>query len=355
MRIPSSLSALLLLLCLPLTAGAQKLVAEQTTVDVGRTGYQQPVTAVFEFRNKSMRKLKIVAVRPDCYCTTVDYPKGDIGANDKFQIRMTYDAQQLGHFDKQAAVVTNAASQPTYITMKGVVLANYQDFSALYPVAMGDLLLDKEELEFDDINRGDMPQQRLTIHNNGTRACKPILMHLPSYLTATMTPAQLAPGHTGTMTVTLNSTLLRDYGLTQTPVYLAANPGDKVSQDHAVMVSAVLLPSFAGMTEAQQKYAPKMTLTKETVDIRFDGKKKKNDVIEIQNIGRTDLNISSLQLFTRGLKVSLAKRVLKPGEKTTLKITALRDDLRKVRGRPRILMITNDPAKPKVTITITAK
>ena len=33
----------------------------------------------------------------------------------------------------------------------------------------------------------------------------------------------------------------------------------------------------------------------------------------------------------------------------------MRDDLQKVRTQPRILMITNDPQKPKVTITINAK
>ena len=67
---------------------AQRLIAEKLTVDVGKTGYEQPVTAVFNFRNKSSRKLRIVSVRPDCNCTVVDYPKGDIA--DKFQVKMTW-------------------------------------------------------------------------------------------------------------------------------------------------------------------------------------------------------------------------------------------------------------------------
>ncbi len=39
---------LFLLTLFPLTATAQKLVAEKTTIDVGRTGYQMPITATFE-------------------------------------------------------------------------------------------------------------------------------------------------------------------------------------------------------------------------------------------------------------------------------------------------------------------
>jgi hypothetical protein len=332
---------------------AQKLTIEKTTIDVGRTGYQQPITAVFEFRVKGSKKVRIKEVRPDCNCTKVEYPKTDQG--DKFQIRMTYDARQLGHFDKQAAIVTNATSKPFYIRMKGIVLREYQDLSKNYPITMGNLLLDHSDLEFDDINRGDQQVQVIHIYNGDTKVAQPNLMHLPPYLTATMVPERLGPGRAGTMTVTLNSNQLHDYGLTQSAVYLAENPGDTVSADHEIGVSAVLLPSFMGMTTAQKQYAPKMLLSKTTVDILFNGKSKKRDIIEITNKGRTELDISSLQLFTGGLKVSLGKSKLQPGEKTTLKITAMRDELKKVRTRPRILMITNDPDKPKVTITINAK
>lgn len=343
-----------LLLAMGITsASAQKLIIEKTTIDVGRTGYQQPVTAVFDFRVKGSKKVRIQAVRPDCSCTKVEYPTAAQG--DKFQIRMTYDARQLGHFDKQAAVVTNATSKPFYIRMKGVVLRDYQDLSKNYPITMGNLLLDHSELEFDDINRGDQQVQLIHIYNSGTKACQPNLMHLPAYLTASMSPERLASGRAGTLTVTLNSAHLHDYGLTQSSVFLAENPGDIVSADHEIGVSAVLLPSFLGIAAAQKQYAPKIQLSKTTVDIAFNGKAKKKDAIEITNTGRTELDISSLQLFTGGLKVSLGQSKLKPGEKTELKITALRDELKKVRTRPRILMITNDPDHSKVTITINAK
>jgi len=344
-----------MVLLLPLCTQAQKLIVEKTTVDVGKTGYEQPVTAVFEFYNKKVRHLRIEDVRPDCYCTVLDYPRGEIAVGEHFRVTMTYDAKQLGHFDKQAALVTTGSSKPIYLRMKGVVLADYQDVSGTFPIEMGDLLIDRNELEFDDVNKGDHPMQVLNIYNNGTRVFEPNLMHMPKYLTATMTPERLAPGHAGRLEVTLNSAYLHDYGLTQQSVFLAAYPGDKVNPDREITVSAVLLPSFANMTDTQRAYAAKIQLSRESVDIRFDGKKKKTEVIDITNNGRTDLNISSMQMFTRGLKISLGKRRLQPGESTRLKITALRDDLQKVRVRPRVLMITNDPAKPKVTITINAK
>lgn len=342
---------LLMLAALPVAA--QKLVGEQTTVDVGRTGYESPITAVFEFRNKSYRKLKISEVIPDCYCTSIEYPKEPIGAHDKFQIKMTYDARQLGHFDKQAAVVSNGTTEPVYIRMTGEVLADYIDFARSYPIEMGSLRIDKDEMEFDDINRGDVQVQELHIYNNSNKACYPNLMHMPDYLTAIATPERLEKASEGKITVTLNSAKLRDYGLTQTTIYLAANPGDKVSHDHAIGVSAVQLPSFDGMTLGAN--APHIQLSKETVDFNFEGKTKKSDVITITNTGQSELKITSLQLFTGGLKVSLNKRSVLPGQAAKLKIKAYRDDLKKARLRPRILMIVNDPNKSKVTININAK
>ena len=334
--------SLLLLAALPVAA--QKLVSVKTTVDAGVTGYQQPITAVFEFQNKSHRKLRISKVVPDCNCTIVDYPTGDIGGNDKFQIRMTYNARQLGHFDKQAAIVSNGSS-----------LAELQEFTGSYNIEMGELRLDKSELEFDDINRGDVQQQVIHLYNSGSRVLQPNLMHLPAYLTAVTSPETLSPGRAGKITVTLNSDKLHDYGLTQTSVYLAAKLGEKVSRDKEIPVSAVLLPSFEGQSKQLLHNPARLQLSEETVDIHFEGKSKKTEIIDVTNVGQSELNITSLQMFTSGLKISLGKRKLQPGESTKLKITALRDDLQKVRTRPRILMIVNDPQKPKVTITINAK
>ncbi len=341
--------SLLLLAALPVAA--QKLIIEKTTVDIGRMGYQKPATAVFECQNKSNRRLRIEDVKPDCYCTTVDFPRGDIGSGDKFQIRMTYNGRQLGHFNHQAAVYTNADAKPFYITMTGVVLEHYVDLSGNYPVKMGDLCLSTEDVEFDDVNKGDEPEHVLRIYNNGTQTYRPNLMHLPSYLTAQVQPEVLRPDDEGVIILKLQSSKLHDYGLTQTSVYLAGNPGDKVSPDHEISISTILLPAFAEVPHNPAR----IQLSRESVAIDFAGKSKKTEVIEITNAGHSTLNISSLQMFTPGLRISLGKRQLAPGETTKLKITAMRDDLQKVRTQPRILMITNDPQKPKVTITINAK
>ena len=340
---------------LPFTASAQKIKVIDGEVNCGPVGYESPVTAVFELKNESGKKLRISDVKVSCGCTVVDYPRTDISGNSTFQIRMTYDSRQLGHFVKQAAVYSNGSQKPVMLKMKGVVMAEMQDYSGEYAYSIGDLRIDKNELEFDDVNRGEQPVQEIHIVNAGTTTCQPNLMHLPPYLKAHMAPEQLAPGRAGKMTVTLDSELLNAFGLTQTTIYLAENPGDKISKTNDIVVSAVLLPSFANISESERIRAPHLTLSADHLDFDFNGRQKQKGEIILTNKGKTTLTISSLQMFTVGLKVTLSKRELKPGESTKLKITGINKDLKKVRTKPRVLMITNDPDNPKVVITVNVK
>jgi hypothetical protein len=57
-------------------------------------------------------------------------------------------------------------------------------------------------------------------------------------------------------------------------------------------------------------------------------------------------------MFTAGMQISLGKSKLAPTETTKLKIQIDSEELKKQKSRPRILMITNDPKKPKVMIEI---
>jgi len=331
---------------------AQRLAVIKGTVECGNVEYNQPTKAVFELKNKGFRRLRLEDVRTSCGCVLVDYPKEDIGAGDRFNITVTYDARQLGHFEKLVRIVSNADKSPVYLTMRGVVREDVVDVKE-FPFTLGDIATDKNDLEFDDVNKGDTPKQVMHIRNTGTKVLEPNMMHLPPYLSATVTPQYLRPGQSGKVEVTLSSDKLRDYGLTQTSIYLGNTLGEKVSDDNEVTVSAVLLPGFDN--SADRSFAPKAVLSAKQIDIEFGGKPKRSGEIVISNSGKSALKISSLQMFTSGLKVTLGKREIAPGEQTKLKVTCNREQLMKARSKPRVLMITNDLGMSKVTIDINCK
>lgn len=338
-----------------LDAMAQRISAKNEIIDCGNVLYESPVTVKFELTNKG-NELNIDQVRVSCGCTTVDYPRQTIHRGDPFTVTATYDARQLGHFEKEVALFCNSSTKPFYLKMRGVVVEEANDFTGNFSYKVGGLMVDKNDVEFDDVNRGDYPVQLIHIRNNTPETVSPVIMHLPSYITATVSPTHIAPGKTGVASLKLDSRKLRNLGLTQTSVFLGKKPGEKVSLDKEISVSAVLLPDFDNMSETQLANAPKINLSETTLDLgSFGDKSSKSGIIFIENTGRSELDIRSMQMFTSGMSVKLNKSKLKPGEQAKLKITVNKKLLRSARSKPRVLMITNDPTQPKVVVKVKVK
>lgn len=336
-----------------LAVSAQKIEAINKIIDCGQTTYQSPATAEFEIKNRSNHALHIVDVRMSCGCTDVEYPHEAIPADGKFIVRVTYDAQTLGHYDKLVDIYTDDSEKPLMLRMRGHVVREIVDFSGKYDFLLGNVQSDCNDIEFDDVNRGERPQKKIHIRNTTGETIQPVVMHLPDYLIADVSPSKIAPGHDGIVTMTLDSKRLNDMGLTQTSVFLGAFPGDRVSREKEVSVSAVLLPKFDNLSASQLANAPRLSLSTTELDLgAFNGKKKLKGEIVIRNDGKSVLKIKSLQMFTVGLQVSLNKQKLQPGESAKMKITAEERLIKTARSKPRVLMITNDPNLPKVTIKI---
>lgn len=348
-----SFIAATILLFASLSANAQKIEAVNNVVDCGQTVYQSPTTAEFEIKNKSNHAIHIVDVRMSCGCTNVDYPKDEIPADSKFTVRVTFDGKTMGRYDKLVDIYADNSEKPLLLRMRGQVVREIVDFGGKYDFTLGSIQSDCNDIEFDDVNRGDRPQKKIHIRNTASETAQPVVMHLPDYLTAEVSPSKIAPGHSGVVTITLDSKRLKDMGLTQTSVFLGGFPGDRVSHEKEISVSAVLLPKFDNLTKTQLANAPRLYLSTKELNLgAFNGKKKLKGEVVIRNDGKKVLNIKNLQMFTVGLQVSLNKQKLQPGESAKIKVTAEERLLKTARSKPRVLMITNDPNQPKVTINI---
>ena len=125
-------------------------------------------------------------------------------------------------------------------------------------------------------------------------------------------------------------------------------------RDNEIYVSATLLPEQT-YTADQLAAAPELHIDSTAIDMgALNGKKRLKRELVITNTGKSTLTISALQVYNPGLGVSLGKRNLKPGESDKLKIT-VNANTHYFKGRRRVLLISNDPAHPKVVIDITVK
>lgn len=346
-----------ILVCTVLAAYAQpKITFDREKQDLGYILWRTPTTVTYTFTNTGDKPLVISNVTASCGCVDVDWTRQPIPAGGKGTISAVFDAEAIGHFYKEVGVYCNAHAMPVYLEFNGEVTADAKNYSFTHPYGFGSVRLNQEEIEFENVNKGDRPEFTILVANTSSKTYAPVLMHLPPYLSAKATPEVLGRGKNGKIVVTLDTDKLPKLGITRTSVYLSRFPGDKVGSDNEIPVSVVLLPDFSTMTEQQKNNPPQIALS--TTRLEFPPLKlnqKKSQNVVITNTGKSDLVIQDMQVFNIALEVKLKKTVLKPGESTKMKITVLAENLPRVKGIPRVLMITNDPAKPSVTVRVKAK
>lgn len=347
---------LIALLAVSMTAWSQaKLSFNEKVHDFGTIPRNRPVTVEYVVTNTGNKPLVITDVTVSCACTVAGWTKEPIMPDKTGIVRATFDAKMMGRFHKSVGVYTNALPNLVYLTMKGEVALNPKNYAQTHPYQIGSIRVDKTNIEFPDANKGDKPVVDIYIVNTSNSVYEPVLMHLPPYLKAQAIPAKLNKDQQGVIKLTLDSKKLKDLGLTQTSVYLARFPGDKVGEDNEINVSAVLLPDFSKLTEAERANAPIIKVSESEINMGSLGKDDKaSHTVIVTNTGKSRLEIRELQVFNPAVNVSLKKKYINPGASTKLKVTLHGKGLKKMKHSPRVLMITNDPAQPKVMIKLKA-
>ena len=144
---------------------AQHVSVKNDMIDVGQIKFQNAASADFEIKNVSNKAIYIRELLTSCGCVVGDYPQEIIRRDSSFVVRLTYDAMQLGHFEKYASIYFNDDTEPTILTLKGVVVEEIVNFEGNYPYKLGELFVDKVNIEFDDVSRGERPFAEIHVKN----------------------------------------------------------------------------------------------------------------------------------------------------------------------------------------------
>lgn len=348
------LLTLYILCTLSLVSWAQpRISTNRDTHQFGQIEWQKPVTVDFIITNTGDKPLVLSNVTVSCACAVADWTKSPIAPGNKGTIRATFDAKQLGRFHKSIGIYSNSTPNLIYLHFVGEVVQKVTDFTNYDLESIGQIMIDKTEIDFPDVHKGQHPTMQLVVVNQSSAPYEPVLMHLPPYLHMTKEPSVLQKGEKGTITLTLDTDRLSDLGLTQTSVYLARFAGDKVSEENEIPVSVVVLPDFSDLSEKDRLNAPVIHLSRTDVDLsdQLEKKTKATYDVTIGNTGKSTLQINKLQVFNPAVGVSLRKSTLAPGEHTRLRITVEKKNLKK-KKQFRILLISNDPVHPKSIIQL---
>lgn len=346
-----SLFSIVFALCL--TAKAQpRIVFSREQIDLGKLIWHNAKEANFTLTNKGNAPLILKAVETGCGCTAAQWDDKPIAPDSSTTIRVRYDAELLGHFTRDIEIYTNERTAPFLLSIFGVVRMEDVDDVSNFAYRDGNLCFNADEIEFDDVNRGDQPEAVVRIFNAGTKSMRPTVMHLPKYLSATVVPTSIHPNRAGKIIFRLNSNLLHNMGLTQTAVYLSAYPGDRIRKTNEINVSTTLLPKVDATKKGGNQ--PQAVLDSTMVNLTMQGKKKVTTELWLTNKGTAPLLIQALQVYNPGISVRINHRKIPAGAQERMRIT-ISATAQTVKGRHRILLITNDPKQPKMVIDINVK
>ena len=80
-----------------------------------------PKTVIFECKNSGNVPLIISSAKGVCGCTNVEFSKDPIQPNEKGFVKATYNAANIGIFNKSITVVANIDEQQIKLNIKGEV------------------------------------------------------------------------------------------------------------------------------------------------------------------------------------------------------------------------------------------
>jgi len=92
------------------------------TIDFGKIKQGVPTKGVFTVTNVSNQPIIIEQANPTCGCTISDYTKEPIAAGKTGVINATFNAANVGHFDKHLTVKFAGIDEVKSITFTGDVL-----------------------------------------------------------------------------------------------------------------------------------------------------------------------------------------------------------------------------------------
>jgi len=274
----------------------------------------------FKFKNNGKQPIIIKNVQSSCGCTTPDWSKTPVMPGKEGFVSAEYDpTDRPGAFSKEITVFNNITNEPITLEIKGDVIPKTKQVEDLYRYNIGDLRLETNHVAFARVFNTEKKSQSVNIINTSD---KPITIGVASsadHLSVDVDPKILKPKQTGKITVTYDASKKQEWSYVIDRVVLSVN--DKPMGGSPLTVSATILEDFSKLSPKELADAPTMDFTEKEFDF---GSIKQGEKIthefSFKNNGKRDLIIRDIQTSC-GCTAVDSKKVIKPGETSTIKAT----------------------------------
>ena len=103
------------------TTSAPVMTFETIVIDYGTIEQNSNGERIFKFKNTGNEPLIITSATGSCKCTVPSYSKEPIKPGETGLITVKYDTKNIGNFEKNITIVSNAKNATIILKIKGTV------------------------------------------------------------------------------------------------------------------------------------------------------------------------------------------------------------------------------------------
>ncbi len=319
---------------------------------------------VFQIKNTGTAPLIISHVQSSCGCAQPEWTSDPIPPGEIGDVVITYSPKNRpGPFRKNVTVYTNAKGGRQRLTIKGEVIPKPTELSVAFHDTIGAIQLEKKEFVFYTVRPKEITTQEIWIRNfsdvNRTLSFENIPAHIK-----VEAPEQLEPHKAERLKVTVDggSVTMKGRQCSKLTWQTRNASGEVVSYD--IPVSVNFIDDFSTLSPSQKNNGPAIKLSTTLLEY---GKLKKNSFlglfgskyaskqVTLTNDGKALLELHSISCDDERVNVTgFKKRMLRPGESITLKLSIRKKDV----SNPMVtalFVVCNDPRGPVRQVKITAE
>ena len=315
------------------------------------------VTHTFEFTNTGALPLIISNVKASCGCTTPNWTKEPVEPGQKGIVTATYNpAGRPGSFTKTITVTSNASSATVRLSISGNVTPKPAKVADKYPVKAGSVGLHNRAVGLSNINYGDSRTAQLKVANIGKEPISVGVKFDEKFVSAGEPVKLDKEGDEGVINLTFNTAEAKTWGSFILNGQLTINGEAQQGEEYRIVLSGNVIEDFSKMREPEKKMAPICEPEGTTVNLGTlkKGTGIKAGKLRIGNQGaKSPLLIRRIVSHSDDLSVKAKKTSLAPGKKTDIVIAVNTDKLDPKPYKRSINIITNDPNRSNVIITVT--
>jgi uncharacterized cupredoxin-like copper-binding protein len=321
----------------------------------------------FKFKNVSDSPIKLIYVKASCGCTTPTWTKDVIPPGGTGEVVASYGAKNRpGSFNKTITVkaaksdaggfvADSNAADVKILTIKGDVTPRVKGVEDWYPQKDGSLRFSTNHINYGKITTKDKPSKDLVIYNEGPKpvTIENVETNGKSYIEFVFNQGKtVKPKDSIRVTVKYDAEKVGDYDFIHDRCTMVTN--DDSSARKTIYVGSTIEPYVGDLTPEQKANAPKASFQKETHDFGTitEGETVKTE-FTIKNEGKSDLQILKTKATCGCTATDPEKKVLKPGESTNINVS-FNSTGKEGNQTKQITVVTNDPERPTVKLTIKA-